>query len=731
MRRSRSRISGSARAQRCHAVACTWPLWWSLVAVFACSPAVEGSELSDWTLKVEGKPDRHVSLPQRLGTDDVPKGITAFRLERTVALPAASGENSLELVIPSLRADVVLTVDDRPVARRAARLLEGSGRHVPHVFSLPATTTSGVTAKLELIVTHDWSGSRFLATAPRLVSAEEGRRLTRPYQLLNHQVPVGGTVVAVILGFMYFATFCKDRRQRAHILFAVSAALCTFYLSWSWDALRGFLGGRDVQVAAFAVSAAVVSAVHFTHRWLNLGPPSRAWILALSVVASLAWFDSDPHEIALAPAAAALVVGAGLFYLGARSSVLGFRPKAPTESRIFSGCWILMAALGWPDEVIWLGLGDPLNGLRTGNFAFLVFLFSMALLLSVDFVRHVRGCEQLNESLTARIGTLEARRREIQALHAELRRRLSDRSAQLFDELAGAAAAESGALRTGDLFDGAYRIEAVRADDAVGHVYDAERLADGRRVRIVHARALSPSRHLVVRQAALCQVRLNHPNLAAILDVRITATNHLAIVFERPSGPALAECVPASESVRWRVLRDVAAAVEALHSARLVHGGIHLETVHVTSGNGAREPKVRLFGLALPASIEPGDEQVSEPWDDAEFEAFVSGCESGSTQILGSSSAATTEPRNDLRFGAPELAVSGSPTEASDVYAFGVLASEISSGALTHDEGDAERARSSQLSAPIVEVLARCVDPEPARRPRMSAVRAALDGATG
>lgn len=214
------------------------------------------------------------------------------------------------------------------------------------------------------------------------------------------------------------------------------------------------------------------------------------------------------------------------------------------------------------------------------------------------------------------------------------------------------------------------------------------------------------------REVALA-ARLQHPNIVPVLAAG-TADGLLYYVMPHVEGASLRErlagggTIPLPEGIR--LLRDVARALAYAHEHDVVHRDIKPENV-LLSGRAAA---VTDFGIAKALSSS---------------RRAAAGQESAG-QLTGIGMTVGT-----LAYMAPEQAVGDVVDHRADLYAFGVMAYELLAGALPF-AGDSARAlvaahlrdappaldaRRPDLPPAVVELVMRCLEKDPDRRPSSAA----------
>ena len=219
-------------------------------------------------------------------------------------------------------------------------------------------------------------------------------------------------------------------------------------------------------------------------------------------------------------------------------------------------------------------------------------------------------------------------------------------------------------LSPGSRIDERYEIIDALGSGGMGHVYKARRLRLGDEVaiKVMQATPTAPpeARERFLRESRAC-AQLRHPNIVGILDFGFDSANQPYMVMELLSGPSLKEEIdleaPMSPERVAAILGPVASALQLAHDRGITHRDLKpANIVAHRYESGERVYKVIDFGLA--AMKATGDQtRLTDP-------AF----------FLGT-----------LAYAAPEQMRGGEITPATDIYALGVIAYEMLTGARPHD----------------------------------------------
>jgi len=223
----------------------------------------------------------------------------------------------------------------------------------------------------------------------------------------------------------------------------------------------------------------------------------------------------------------------------------------------------------------------------------------------------------------------------------------------------------------GELLDGRFRIVREVAQGGMGVVYEAMDEKLERRIALKCAKTgfrkrLPPE----VRNAT----EISHPNVCKLFEIHTASTNHGEIDFltmEFLDGETLAARLargPLPEKDARAIALQLCAGLAEAHRNHVIHGDLKSNNVILTTGpNGAIRAVITDFGLAR----KPEAAQATAP----------------SGQVAGTPD-----------YMAPELWKGGKASVASDIYALGVVLSQLGSSWLQN------------------RTVTRCLDPDPLRR---------------
>jgi tetratricopeptide (TPR) repeat protein len=252
-------------------------------------------------------------------------------------------------------------------------------------------------------------------------------------------------------------------------------------------------------------------------------------------------------------------------------------------------------------------------------------------------------------------------------------------------------------LEPGELLENRFRIVREVAQGGMGIVYEAVDEKLRKRIALKCAKngfqqRLSPE----VRHAS----EISHPNVCRIFEIHTSSSSRGEIDFftmEFLDGETLTARLKRGrlpENEARAIGMQICQGLAEAHRNRVVHGDLKSNNVILTrSADGSVRAVITDFGLALgpPAPLE---------------ESAPAG--SGSSEAGGTPA-----------YMAPELWTGVKPTAASDVYALGVILYELATGRLPFAEPSRHVGADRKMLPAHSKwdwVLARCLDPDPAKR---------------
>ena len=204
---------------------------------------------------------------------------------------------------------------------------------------------------------------------------------------------------------------------------------------------------------------------------------------------------------------------------------------------------------------------------------------------------------------------------------------------------------------------GAYRLEALVGRGGMGEVYRARRADDAyeQEVALKVVRSGLPPYEMVRRFRLERQIlaRLQHPNVAALLDGGVTEDGQPYLVMQYVRGVSITEYADAHRlgvRERLRLFVTVCRAVQYAHANLVVHRDLKPSNILVTD-----DGQVRLLDFGIAKLVDP----------------------EGSGGVLPTESLLLLTPEH----AAPEQFLAQPITTATDVYQLGVLLFELLTGA--------------------------------------------------
>ena len=251
-------------------------------------------------------------------------------------------------------------------------------------------------------------------------------------------------------------------------------------------------------------------------------------------------------------------------------------------------------------------------------------------------------------------------------------------------------ASEEPPFEPGEILDGRFQIVREVGRGGMAIVYEAMDEKLDRRVALKCAKfgfqqRLPPE----VRHAT----EISHPNVCKIFEIHTASTKHGEIDFitmEFLEGETLAERLrrdPLSQQEARVIASQICEGLSAAHHSDVVHGDLKSGNVMLTAGrDGTIRAVITDFGMARPAR---SDSHWSERGGTPDYMA-------------------------------PELWRGDQQSVASDVYALGVILYELAAGRRPDWSNVSGEGRLSWKPSPVDpkwdRILARCLEPSPARR---------------
>jgi len=753
-------------------------LWISLLFVAwlaACSPDSSSPLFVErWSLYAEGKGPRELVMPTRLN-DVLAKDYSgAFELRAEVTLPPAWSGKQLSLSIPHQYAVLQLMADGTPhreISLDARGFYRSKGAHI---WPLDPEVTNDGKVVLSIVGHRDWWRGGWFDTVPRIAASPRGDAATRWIDSANRWMAYVccGMLLAVL--FTYLVMFAVIRRGTTYLLYALQAALALIYPLFILDITRG-LAAAELPTLGLSLGYAVLGLVYSANSAFGLTTNRYVWPIATAgfTLSGIATLDPLVSARFFGPATIVFltaVLGHEVWRLG---RLARHKPRPSTLMPIMAAM-VIIALLAGPDMLPWIGLGEPLGGLRLAPLALTAYALLHFTAITAELVTSLRRADALNAELESKLGLEEHHRREIEHLNSELRRQVAERSKQLSAALGRLATKADGAhdLVDGDLVDDRYRIVgAPLGAGAMGTVYRCERLEDGRQLALKVLKTTTDARAMArfAREAQLAS-EISAPGVVGIIDIDFASSGYMYLVMELVDGTSLRDCNDRYGQTQWAlaVLHQVAEGLATIHAHGVVHRDLKPANVLLT-GDGS-EPLVKItdFGISglsqeraldgtqLTGGMPPrrsgpslSDMQAALISDDSATRLDAE------PPAHASNSSSSQQERSLTQTGwilgtplymAPELADGCErATAASDVFSLGVVAYEMLTGKRPFvkpratDERDIEdreppipvREKNPDVPAAVDSVIVSALSDYPDRRPSANDFATAIAKAIG
>ncbi|MCA3016958.1 MAG: serine/threonine protein kinase [Myxococcaceae bacterium] len=300
--------------------------------------------------------------------------------------------------------------------------------------------------------------------------------------------------------------------------------------------------------------------------------------------------------------------------------------------------------------------------------------------LFAAFVNHAGALHQHLRSLT-----------EAERANRELRRQVSERSAQLFAALGLSHAPESQSRVPvpGDVVDGRYRVEEKLGEGGMGSVFRVRRLDDGSRWALKVATSLGPRQLARLAREAHLLSCVRHRNVLQLSDIGVAAEGFMYLVLELIDGQDLRAWRDARAAVSLDevlfILLEVARGLDKLHASHIAHRDLTPRNILLVREPSGLVVKVADFGVARhewaegPAALglaEGGDTGSRATPTPTPVTATHLGPATPRLDVL--SVTQTGIVVGTLQYLAPELLESPAASASqADVFSFGVVAWEL------------------------------------------------------
>jgi serine/threonine-protein kinase len=710
----------------------------ALIGIVGCA-AEPYVSVADWRLRTLDARSYVIHAPQDLDAI-LPKHPTTYFLEADVRLPEALRHRTLTLTWETNAFATLLVDGERLLPLSVAPLDRFRPSHRELIFRIAETKTSRATLHLELDVNHVDVWTMSTGFAPRLAAAPYGERQLRVVRYVDETLLAGVATIFSLLALAAAVSFLLDRRRAADAWFAVMLLGNTV---WHLIGLgiTQLVDSRDiVRIALWTTPLSCAAAIRFTHAYFQLRPARVMPLIVVTIgliALILGWkpFASYSRETALIELQTVLSM---LYQLIALARLAWDRARR-LDALCMLAAWALVGTTGLMQARA-LPLVDYMP------FAWLVFVVTQAVLL---LRQHARELRALNVELEDRVVIVEERNREVSRLNDELRCQIHDRSARLADALGRIGRLSDNkvaALTVGTLIGDRYKVIRALGQGGMSAVYEAERTTDGSRFALkILVRAGSGAWLARLAREAHAATAVVHRNVVKVVDIDVDASGTPFIVMELVQGaPLTAQKTRFGDaSFAREVVRQIAAGLSALHEAGIVHRDLKPANVLLEPQPfGCFCVKIVDFGIAR---VSPAPVPLGGVLDTNRFIPFVRDATIGATAAMtgaeggvcaGGALTRTGSLLGTPMYMAPELAHGVKDAEpSSDLWSLGVVAYQLSCGKLPFvepaviwagDGGTKPRVDMERLSAPLRDLVERCLEVDPGRRPTAAEVVAAL-----
>ncbi len=340
--------------------------------------------------------------------------------------------------------------------------------------------------------------------------------------------------------------------------------------------------------------------------------------------------------------------------------------------------------------------------------------------------------ESMRQDMVQKVDELEERNRAIVSLNDDLRAQIRTRSEEI-ENLAARQLDEGDDVRPGAIFAERYCIVRPIASGSSGDVYEVVNIGDGRSLALKLLRTVrdAPSMARFAREARLL-AELRHRHVVAVVQVGISDAGSPFLVMERVRGSDLRSGPERDTPWLLEVLGQVASALDAAHSAGIVHRDV--KPANIVVDDTSETPLAKLVDFGIARMDKTCETMLRAPSAPAAALAPVNGSSPSSLDTHAGFVIGTPQ------FVAPELsAVGAQATPASDVFSFGVTAYRLLTGAVPFDTPPINLAQSQkappkpngigELCSPdIADLFMRCLDFAADRRPSAQEIAERLLG---
>ncbi|MFN0252556.1 MAG: serine/threonine-protein kinase, partial [Kofleriaceae bacterium] len=605
-----------------------------LLAFAACESP--GRPISTWSLAIDTPSSSHVDaveLPLR------PYAVMPF-VDTEYTLRA-----SVELRDDERTGPVTLAVDcfhGRIRARANGRDLQdiGDAGVGEHRWVIPSATTP--TLDLELRAAWTTLEITGIALPPRLVAGiEPGHGAIATFNRTSAIVELG---VIAMFCVLYGSLYVMDRR-RSNLAVAIAALLSSVGPLWQLGLLpviAGPFAGAVIPVSFGATNLVILSFLHHTFR---LGPMPVRLVGAIVVVTALNLLGPLSFKIAMVANGLMLLVSVPYLWHVVMHTLRYPRDDPRRGDAMFLLVTLVLSALVMLPDLAGLLSGCAfLGGIHTISIGVIAFVAVMAVLLARQHV---------------------ARERALEVTTTELQRQVGERSRELADALGKLSQRphELGEHRT---IDNRYTVIKKLGVGGMGAVYEVRRISDDKRFALKTLRGRADYQWMArfAREAQIA-AQIDHNNLLPVIDVGIS-DGILFLVMPLVAGGSLEHARSRFGDRAWAlpILRAIARGLAALHARSIVHRDLKPANILLSDG----VPRIADFGLAA-LRIDAGETAADDDRGLADTARPVSPL-TRAGEVFGTPA-----------YMAPELISGAADAQpSSDIYAFGVIASELLAG---------------------------------------------------
>jgi serine/threonine-protein kinase len=601
-------------------------LFWLAVALAACagrSAPEETIPIARWTAELPrsaGPAD--VTLPAHFD-GRLPRSPSSYVLRAEVDVPEPMRARPLTLAIRDLPAIATLKADGVEALPIDASTLDSYRATAPHRWRIPAEASKDGKLTLELVVLHRSARSAWIDGVPELTTHPRGGAGLSAVHAFNFTTATGALAAAVVVTVLYGFLFAamRDRKRRAPYGWFVVGATCGMaYPAYVLGVTQPIFGVYEPCFLTVSLALGSIAAMFFSRAYVDAPRPSRAWWVALAVVAGVSLAASSPFWSVLVMGPILLVLTLAEIVAQAAYLVRRRRAKERISTSIVgvTFAWPGAVLLGLPDLSSWLGQGEPTSGVRTACVGIMALSVYQAWALSREHLLSLRRADELVLELEERVKLLSAKHREVELLNDELRRQIAARSRELAEKLAlmddGGFSIEPPRLAPGNVVDGRYRVVKNIGAGGMGAVYEVERVADGKHfaLKALASAGDAQARARFAREAQIV-ANVNHPNVVSIVDVDVSKDGFIFLVMELVTGgTTLHDVRRRHRDIPWTlgVLAQVAEGIDAIHAQGIVHRDLKPGNILLSRGADGRRPEVKITDFGI-SSLQPGDGRLS------------------------------------------------------------------------------------------------------------------------